>query len=68
MLPKNLELLLWIDDRLGIEVAATTSGKTNFSHRVVKSWEEAARFADSVGLPAHHLVVPASSRFPQGLV
>lgn len=57
MLPHNLELLVWIDDRLGIEVVATASGKTNFSHTIVKNWEEAARFAESAGFPAHYLIV-----------
>ena len=44
MLPWNRELLIWIDDRLGIEVIANSAGKTNFSHRLVESWEEAAGF------------------------
>ena len=57
MLPWNRELLIWIDDRLGIEIVATSAGKTNCSHRLVDSWQEAEDFARSVGFPEHHLVV-----------
>lgn len=57
MLPYNLELLIWIDDRLGIEVVATASGKTNFSHKIVKDPEEAKHFAESAGFPEHCLIV-----------
>jgi hypothetical protein len=57
MLPWNRELLIWIDDRLGIEIIATSAGKTNCSHRLIESWEEAEDFARSAGFPEHHLVV-----------
>jgi hypothetical protein len=71
MLPWNSELLIWIDDRLGIEIVTTSASKTNFSHRLVDSWEEAEDFARSVGFPEHRLVVrPADkkhSEFRKGL-
>lgn len=57
ILPWNRELLIWIDDRLGIEVIANSAGKTNFSHRLIESWAEAKDFARSAGFPKHHLVV-----------
>lgn len=66
MLSRNRELLIWIDDRLGIEVIANSAGKTNFSHRLVESWEEAADFARSAGFPEHHLVVrPEDENHPE---
>jgi hypothetical protein len=66
MLPWNRELLIWIDDRLGIEVVANSAGKTNFSHHVVESWEEAEDFARSAGFPEHHLVVrPEGENHPE---
>lgn len=66
MLPWNRELLIWIDDRLGIEVIANSAGKTNFSHRLAESWEEAADFARSAGFPEHHLVVrPEDENHPE---
>lgn len=57
MLPHNLELLVWIDDRLGIEVVATASGATNFAHQTVSNWEQAELFALAAGFPAHYLIV-----------
>jgi len=57
MLPHNLELLVWIDARLGIEVVATASGATNFAHQIVTNWEDAERFALTVGFPHHYLIV-----------
>ena len=66
MLPWNRELLIWIDDRLGIEIVATSAGKTNCSHRLVDTWEEAEDFARSAGFPEHHLVVrPTDEKHPE---
>lgn len=66
MLPGNRELLIWIDDRLGIEVVATSFGKTNLSHCLTESWEEAEDFARSAGFPEHHLVVrPVDENYPE---
>ena len=66
MLPQNLELLIWIDDRLSIEVVATVTGKTNFSHTTIKHWEDAERFAESAGFPEHHLIVrPDNEHHPE---
>lgn len=66
MLPYNLELLVWIDDRLGIEVVASVSGRTNFAHKTVTDWEEAKRFALSVGFPEHYLIVrPSDEHHPE---
>ncbi|HSN24244.1 MAG TPA: DUF6671 family protein [Methylomicrobium sp.] len=66
MLPHNMELLVWIDDRLGIEIVATSSGKTNFSHRIVKHWENAESFAKTAGFPEHYLIVrPGDEHHPE---
>ncbi len=66
MLPANRELLIWIDDRLGIEVVASSAGKTNLSHCLIESWEEAENFAQSAGFPEHHLVVrPVDENHPE---
>lgn len=66
MLPHNQELLIWIDDRLGIEVVATASGKTNFSHKTVKHWDDAEQFAESAGFPEHYLIVrPSNEHHPE---
>ncbi len=66
MLPHNLELLIWIDDRLGIEVVATASGKTNFAHKTVKHWQEVECFAEAAGFPEHYLIVrPSDEQHPE---
>ena len=57
MLPWNVEMVIWIDDALGIEVVGVAAGKTNFSHLLTASWEEAETFARVAGFPSHHLVV-----------
>ena len=55
--PWNVEMLVWIDDALGIEVTGVAAGKTNFAHRLATSWEEAEVFARDTGFPGHGLVV-----------
>ncbi len=53
----NREVLLWIDDDLGIEVTGVAAGTTNFAHRLAVSWEDAEEFALAVGFPGHWVVV-----------
>ncbi len=53
----NLEMIVWIDDLLGIEVVGVASGKTNFAHRLAADWAEAEAFARAAGFPEHLLVV-----------
>lgn len=66
MLPWNVELLVWIDDHLGIEVVGCAAGATNFSHRLAASWEEAEQFAHEAGFPEHWLVIrPEGEDHPQ---
>ena len=56
MFPWNVEMIVWIDDSLGIEVVGAASGKTNFAHRLAADWAEAEAFARASGFPEHHLV------------
>ncbi|MEW5922155.1 MAG: DUF6671 family protein [Bacillota bacterium] len=62
MLPWNVEMLVF-----GIEVVGCASGgKTNFSHRLTASWEEAKQFACGAGFPEHWLVIrPEGEAHPQ---
>lgn len=53
----NVEMIVWIDDALAIEVVGVASGKTNFSHLLTTTWEEAEAFARATGFPEHGLVV-----------
>lgn len=66
LLAWNVELLIWIDDELGLEIIGSAAGNTNFSHRLAASWEEARQFARETGFPEHWLVVrPESEEHPQ---
>ncbi|QKE42322.1 MAG: hypothetical protein HO274_07700 [Ferrovum myxofaciens] len=53
----NMEMIVWIDDTLGIEVVGVASGPASFSHRLTAKWEDAEEFARQAGFPEHHLVV-----------
>ena len=52
----NVEMIVWIDDTLGIEVVGVASGKTSFSHLLTENWEQAETFARTAGFPEHGLV------------
>ena len=53
----NVEMLVWIDDTLEIEVVGVASGKTNFSHLLAANWEQAEAFARATDFPEHGIVV-----------
>ena len=57
MLPWNIELLMLIDDRLGIEIVGVAQGAGHSSHLQTGDWAAVESFADGVGFPAHHLVL-----------
>ncbi|MGC9292901.1 MAG: DUF6671 family protein [Acidobacteriaceae bacterium] len=56
MFPWNVEMIVWIDDTLDIEVVGVSSGKANFSHLLTANWEEVEIFASAAGFPEHRLV------------
>ncbi|XXG30912.1 MAG: DUF6671 family protein [Ferrovum myxofaciens] len=49
----NMEMIVWIDDTLGIEVVGVASGPASFSHRLTAKWEDAEEFARQAGFPEH---------------
>jgi hypothetical protein len=53
----NLELLLLIDDRLGIEVVGLAQGHATDGHRLTDDWDEICEFAQRAGFPAQQLVL-----------
>lgn len=56
--PWNLEMLVWIDDDLELEVVGVAGSRsTNFTHLSSASWEEVTKFAEQIGFPKHHLIV-----------
>lgn len=52
----NVEMIVWIDDTLGIEMVGVASGKGSFSHLLAETWEQAETFARTAGFPEHGLV------------
>ena len=66
MLPWNVEMLVWIDDALGIEVVGRASGKACWATRRVATWTDAELFAQQVDFPRHALVArPDSASDPR---
>lgn len=71
MFPWNVELVLFIDDALGIEVIGVAQGKANSAQLLSADWGEIEAFARTVGFPEHHLVLrpegPADTRIRKGV-
>lgn len=57
LMPWNLELLVWIDGDLGVEVVGVAQGPARSLHRSVCSVEELRRFAAEADFPAHQLML-----------
>ena len=57
LMPWNLELLVWIDDTLGVEVVGAAQGPARSLHRSVRTVDELQRFAAEAGFPGHRLML-----------
>lgn len=57
MFPWNVELLVWIDDDLGIEVVGVAQGAASSGHIQSGDWQAVADFAEREGFPGHQLVL-----------
>lgn len=57
MLPWNVELLIWIDDDLGIEIVGIAQGAASCGHLLSGDWQEVAAFAERENFPQHQLVL-----------
>lgn len=57
MFPWNLELLVLLDDRLGIEVHGMAQGPAASGHLRAATWSEVETFATREGFPAQKLVM-----------
>jgi hypothetical protein len=53
----NVEMLVWIDDELGIEVVGMAQGPAHSSHLQTGDWSAVEAFATGVGFPAFQLVL-----------
>ena len=57
LMPWNLELLVWIDDDLGVEIVGVAQGPARSLHRSVRTVDELRRFAAEADFPAHQLML-----------
>lgn len=57
MFPWNVELLVWIDDALGIEVVGMAQGPARSGHLQTGDWQAVETFAGQEAFPQHHLVM-----------
>ncbi len=57
MFPWNVELLVWIDDRLELEVVGMAQGAARSGHLQTGDWAEVEAFAAREGFPQHQLVL-----------
>lgn len=56
-IPWNLELLVFIDSQLGIEVEGVAQGPALHSHKTLHTLDELRTFAQSASFPSHQLVL-----------
>jgi hypothetical protein len=57
MFPWNVELLVWIDNTLGLEVVGMAQGAARSGHLQTGDWAEVEAFASRAGFPQHQLVL-----------
>lgn len=57
MCPWNVELVVWIDEGLEIEVVGTAQGQAAFAHVSATEWRAVEAFARQWEFPAHQLVL-----------
>ncbi len=57
LFPWNVELVMWIDDELGIEVVGKAQGPGRSGHLLTGDWAALEAFAAREGFPLHHLVL-----------
>ena len=57
MIPWNVEYLVFIDDRLGIEVSGFAQGEAVSDHTFAGDWEEVLLFSRKSGFPEHGVVL-----------
>jgi DNA-directed RNA polymerase subunit RPC12/RpoP len=71
LLPWNVELLVYLDDALGIELVGLAQGPAASGQRSADDWAAVEAFARDVGFPGHQLVLrpsgPDDARIRKGL-
>lgn len=57
LFPWNVEMVVWIDDDLGLEIVGMFQGPARSEHLLCQEWDEVAAFATRAGFPDHLLVL-----------
>ncbi|MCA3238200.1 MAG: DUF6671 family protein [Curvibacter sp.] len=57
LMPWNVEMLVWIDEALGLEVVGLAQGPARSAHRTVRDGAALRQFAHEAGFPAHQLML-----------
>lgn len=55
--PWNIEIVIWIDDGLAIEVVGVAQGRGSHAHVTATQWPQVEAFARQWGFPTHQLVL-----------
>lgn len=61
MFPWNIEILLFIDDMLDMEIVAVAQGQANSAQLLSTSWNDVETFANAAHFPEHYLVLRPES-------
>lgn len=61
LFPWNLELVVFVDDLLGIEVVGVAQGPAMSAHRLAEDWTAVEEFARANDFPKHQLVLRPQS-------
>lgn len=56
-MPWNVEVLVWLDDDLGIEITGMAQGPAKCHHRAITSLPELRDFSAEAGFPEHQLML-----------
>lgn len=62
MVPWNVELIAWLDDRMGIEVVGMAQGPARSGHLLSDNWSAVEAFAQREGFPQQQLVMRPESQ------
>lgn len=57
MMPWNLEMVLLLDTKTGLEITGIAQGAGMCQQREVKNWESLQKFSEQAGFPYHRLVI-----------
>lgn len=62
LFPWNVELLVWIDDNIGVELVGMAQGAARSGHLLTSDWGEVEAFAVRENFPQHQLVLRPQSQ------